>query len=340
MFVHRGEVAGDCYYGLADRAAGRAVDERTIYHWASITKTLTGIALLQLRDRGLLSLEDPIVRYVPELKVVHNPFGSMEDVTLRHLLSHSSGFRTSTWPWGGKSWQPHEPTAWSQIVAMLPYTEIRFEPGSRYSYSNPGIIFLGRVIELLTGDDYEVYVQKNILTPLGMRDSYFDGTPYHLLRHRSDNYTVRGEEIIANGLDFDTGITTSNGGLNGPLTDMVKYLAFLTGDMGEPGRSVLRRSSLEEMWKPLQSAGALDGIETSMGLTFFVLRAGERRYLGHTGGQKSFVSFIYFHPESRAAAVAAFNTLGAADGKPHTRAILARVRAALFERIFPLFGDS
>ena len=64
---------------------------------------------------------------------------------------------------------------------MFPYTEIEFKPGSKWSYSNPGIIFLGRVIELLTGDSYEVYVDKNILKPLEMHDTYFDATPYHLL---------------------------------------------------------------------------------------------------------------------------------------------------------------
>ena len=61
------------------------MDEDTIYHWASITKTFTGIAIMQLRERGLLKLDDPIVRYVPELKAVHNPFGSMEAITIRPI---------------------------------------------------------------------------------------------------------------------------------------------------------------------------------------------------------------------------------------------------------------
>ncbi len=93
----------------------------------------------------------------------------MEEITIRHLLSHSSGFRGSTWPWGGgEAWHPHEPTRWEQLVAMMPYTEILFPPGSRYAYSNPGIVFLGQVIERLSGEEWEVYVEKNILRPLGM----------------------------------------------------------------------------------------------------------------------------------------------------------------------------
>src|SRR5437660_1274369 len=225
MLVHGDSILAREFYGLADLASGRKVDERTIYHWASITKTFTGIAVMQLRDRGRLSLDDAIVKYVPELMAVHNPFGPMETITLRQLMSHSAGFRNPTWPWGGdQAWHPFEPTAWSQLVAMMPYTEILFPPGSRYSYSNPGIIFLGRTIEHLSGDDYEVYVDKNIFKPLGMTHSYFDLTPYHLLPDRSNNYEVRDGKAVANGLDFDTGITVSNGGLNAPLTDMVKYL--------------------------------------------------------------------------------------------------------------------
>jgi CubicO group peptidase (beta-lactamase class C family) len=150
--VEAGELARLEVFGMADLASRRAVDRETIYHWASITKTFTAIAILQLRDRGLLSLDDPVVRYVPELRDVHNPFGSMEGITLRHLLSHSAGFRSGTWPWTeGEDWEPYEPTEWSQLVAMMPYTRILFPPGSRFSYSNPGIIFLGRVIEKVSG---------------------------------------------------------------------------------------------------------------------------------------------------------------------------------------------
>lgn len=67
-----------------------------------------------------------------------------------------------------------------------------------------------------------------------MHRSYFDTTPYHLLEDRSNNYTGESGDTIANGLDFDTGITTSNGGLNAPIPNMVRYLSFLTGACGDP----------------------------------------------------------------------------------------------------------
>ncbi len=344
-FVREGEVVRLETFGFADLATDRPVDEGTIYHWASITKTLTGIAIMQLRDRGLLMLDDPILRYLPELQEVHNPFGPMEAITLRHLLSHSAGFRSPTWPWGGEEdWHPHAPTGWEQVVAMLPYTEILFPPGSQYSYSNPGIVFLGQVIEGLSGEEWEVYVEKNILRPLGMHRSYFDFTPIHLLKDRSNNYSVRDGVSTPNGLDFNTGITVSNGGLNAPLGDMVRYLAFLTAAGDEEQRSihdvVLNRSSLEEMWVdevPVQETG---GLRESMGLCFFLEEYAGVRYVGHTGSRMAFQSFIYVDPEAKTGAIAAFNStgvVGVGPARPATRTILNRLRAEMFESIFPLF---
>ncbi len=153
-FVRGDETLARERHGFADFASERRVDENTIFHWASITKTLTGIAIMQLRDRGLLSLDGPAVDYLPELRRVHDPCGPVDAITIRHLLTHSAGFRAATWPWGGdQPWHPFEPTEWAQIEAMLPYTDVRFEPGSRYSYSNPGILFTGQVIERLTGEE-------------------------------------------------------------------------------------------------------------------------------------------------------------------------------------------
>jgi CubicO group peptidase (beta-lactamase class C family) len=330
------------FHGKADQATGRPIDANTIYHWASITKTFTSIGIMQLRDRGRLSLDDPIVKYVPELMAVHNPYGPMEGITIRHLLSHSAGFRNPTWPWGGdQPWQPFEPTEWSQLVAMMPYTQILFPPGSKYSYSNPGLIFLGRVIEKLSGDDYEVYIDKNILKPLGMYRSYYDITPYHLLGNRSNNYEMANGSLVTNGLDFDTGITTSNGGLNAPITDMAKYLAFLLGK--GPGATspvpILKRESLEEMWRPtLATSGEASG--DSIALSFFVKHEGPFRLIGHTGSQRGFRAFFYLDEPGGTAVIAATNT-AAANERPGNRPDIAAVRAGLLamlaRNIWPLF---
>jgi CubicO group peptidase (beta-lactamase class C family) len=346
-FFHEGKPAGRVLHGYADLEEKRPVDENTIFHWGSVTKTLTAIAILQLRDRGLLSLDDPVTKYLPELRKVRDPFGPVDAITLRHVMTHSAGFRAGTWPWGGETWQPFEPTEWEQLVAMFPYTRIEFEPGSRYGYSNPAIIFLGRIIEILSGDDYEVYVDKNIFKPLRMHRSYFDRTPYHLLPFRSNNYRVEKGIPRANGLDFDTGITVSNSGLNAPITGMALYAAFLVGDEARRKEYdlVLKRSFLEEMWVPRLPmtdpvAASTGGWRDSIGLVFFVSERNGETLIGHTGSQAAFQSFLYIDPAARTAAIAAFNADGVDKDegrRPDAGKVLARVRERLFDEIFPTF---
>lgn len=354
MLIHDNQVIAREFYGSANLEKNQPVDEDTIYHWASITKTFTGIAIMQLRDRGLLKLDDPIIKYVPELKEVHNPFGPMEQITIRHLLSHSAGFRDATWPWGGdRDWHPHEPQHWSQLVAMMPYTEILFQPGTKFSYSNPGIIFLGRVIETLTRDDYEVYIDKNIFKPLEMYRSYFDATPYHLLKHRSHSYWLEDGKLRPARFDVDTGITVSNGGLNSPLTDMVKYLNFLMGSREAWQQAiyegVLKRSSLEEMWQPQVSIepAAKDGENRrdAMGLTYFIEDNFGQHFIGHSGGQNGFISHFYLRPDARTAYIVAFNTHAIPKEKEpdtgqNTRVLDREIKDYLFKNIFTLLARS
>ncbi len=351
MLLQDGQVIAQEFFGLANQEKQQVVDENTIYHWASITKTFTSVAIMQLRDRGLLKLDDPIIKYLPELKAVHNPHGEMSQITIKHLMTHSAGFRGPTWPWGGdKDWHPHEPQRWDQLVAMMPYTEISFKPGSKFSYSNPGIIFLGRVIELVTRDDYEVYVDKNIFKPLEMHRSYFDATPYHLLKHRSHSYYLKEGKLTPGRFDVDTGITVSNGGLNAPLTDMVKYVGFLTGDLRRQDAydQILKRASLEEMFQPQVSIESSAMIQPegqnrkdSMGLTFFIEDNFGQRFIGHSGSQNGFISHFYLRPDTRTAYIVAFNTHATPTEKAatqDTRRLDREIKDYLFQKIFPLFA--
>ncbi len=336
-FLKDGKVMSQIHYGSANLEKKQPVDEHTIYHWASNTKPFTGIAIMQLRDRGLLSLEDPVTKYVPELRKIHNSHGSMDEITIRHLLTHSGGFRGGTWPWrNNKPWEPFEPTEWSQLVAMFPFTEVQFKPGSKFSYSNPGIIYLGRIIETLSGESYESYIEKSILRPLGMHKTYFDTTPTHLLSHRSHSYYIENGKRTEGRFDADTGITVSNSGLNAPISDMVKYLNFLTGvSKGEVDYDiVLKRSSLEEMWQP-QFPAAVDangnpGFTTDIGLIYFIDIRNNRKLIGHGGDQNGFLSYIDFEPETRSASIIVANTnVIYPANTPAERDVYARLRSAL-----------
>jgi CubicO group peptidase (beta-lactamase class C family) len=339
MFLKDNKVIAEEFAGSANLAKNQPVDENTIYHWASNTKPFTGIAIMQLRDRGLLKLDDPVTKYLPELRQVHNAYGSMDDITIRHLMTHSSGFRNPTWPWDqGKDWEPFEPTEYSQLVAMFPFTEILFRPGSKFSYSNPAIIFLGKIIEKLSGDDYEVYVDKNILKPLEMYRSYFDATPYHLLKYRSHSYYVESGKRTEGRFDANTGITVSNSGLNSPVADMTKYLNFLVGDPNktEVYDGVLKRSSLEEMWRPQikteVDANGNKGFTTDIGLIFFLDTTISPTHLGHGGDQNGFISYIDFDPKKRTASVLVFNTTVAVpENEPANSDVVSRLRRGVRE---------
>ena len=338
LVMRDGRVTDRHDYGWADRAARQRVDARTLFHWGSITKTLTAISIMQLHERRGLSLDETITRYVPELRQVHDPYGMIDSITLRMLLSHSAGFQNPTWPYtAGKSWEPFEPTTWNQLVAMMPYQELHFRPGSRYSYSNPGFIYLARVIEQLSGDPWESYVQKNIFAPLGLGHSYFGATPYYLAADRSNNYTIARDSTgavveLANGRDFDPGITIPNGGWNAPLSDLAIWAAFLTGAAHDDSTRrrydvVLPRASLTSMWRPLHPMSEGTAAPDSMALSFFVIHRGPATIIGHTGSQAGFRSFLFFNPATSVTIVAAFNTTN--EAAPARAAYARMYEAAL-----------
>jgi CubicO group peptidase (beta-lactamase class C family) len=368
-FVHGASPATQYFFGEARKDTHQRIDADTAYNWASITKTMTAIAILQLRDRNKLTLDDPAVRYVPELREVHDEYGPIDDITIRHLLTHSAGFRNPTWPWDcddtkNCDWQPFEPTKWTQVTAMLPYTHVAFKPGSRWSYSNLGYVFLGQIIERLSGDDFEVYLDKNILKPLGMTASYFDRAPYFLEKYVAASYLRAGDKLTRQPFDFDTGITTSNSGLKAPLTDMVKYARFLIGDPADPIYDiVLKRSSLEEAWKgillvanpgeaPTPYTSGPHGAQPMMGLGFFVMEAAGRRYVYHDGDQGGFSSELLIDPAGKSASILAVNTTdtGTPPAKdalhpesntepdPHTD-LRQTLRTVLIESVFPAYAN-
>ncbi|HXS75531.1 MAG TPA: serine hydrolase domain-containing protein [Terracidiphilus sp.] len=362
----RGNVPAETLaFGEMNSDSHQPIDSATSYNWASITKTMTAIAILQLRDRGKLSLDDPAVRYIPELRQVYDQFGSVDAITIRHLLTHSAGFRNPTWPWdcddpANCDWQPFEPTKWTQIAAMLPYTHVAFAPGTRWSYSNLGYVFLGQIIERLTGDDFEVYIDKNILKPLGMTESYFDRAPYFLENHVSASYLRAGAKLTSQPVNFDTGITTSNSGLKAPVTDMAKYLRFL---LGEPGNTlfevVLKRNSLEEAWTGVLSAtepgqpptaytAGANGTPPMMGLGFFILNSKGHRYIYHDGDQGGFSSEMLIDLADHCASILIVNTTdtGAPIASPelHPKSntepdaktdLRQTLRTVLIEQVFP-----
>lgn len=174
--------------GYSDLSAGKPMQADTLFWIASQTKSLTASALMMLADEGKVRVEDPIEAYLPEFKelrvgekqedesiLLRKP---KEPVTLRHLLSHTSGL-----PFRAFIEEPLRdviPLAYS--ARCYAATPLSFEPGTHYQYSNAGINTIGRVIEVVSGLTYEAFLSSRLLEPLGMTDTTFRPTGRQLDR--------------------------------------------------------------------------------------------------------------------------------------------------------------
>ena len=326
VLVEDGKITARDDQGMADRERQLRVGPGVIFHYGSITKTLTAIAIMQLAEQKLIGLDDPVVKYVPELTQVHDPYGSMDSVTIRMLLSHASGFQNPTFPWRRyEDWEPFEPVEWSQLTGMMPYMSLRFRPGSRYGYSNPGYVFLARVIERVTGDPWEGYIHKNVFQPLGLSESSFRHSPWSLAGRRSGNYTIvrdsasGRDSAIANAREFDPGITVPNSGWNAPLSDLARYAGVLAaiarGDTTW-SRKLLPSAALRSMWEPKYRITGDEynaGADNWMGMGFFIYHRGGSTIVGHTGYQAGFRSLLFLNPATGHAVIAVLNTDNGAD---------------------------
>src|SRR5215212_1732362 len=150
--------------GLREVGSRSPVDTGTVFRIASMTKSFTALAILKLRDEGRLSLEDPAEKYVPELASLRYPTTDSPKITVRHLLSHSSGWPEDN-PWGDQQLAATQEEMSAMIRRGIPFST---SPGTGYEYSNFGFAILGRVVANVSGMPYARYVRTNILLPLGM----------------------------------------------------------------------------------------------------------------------------------------------------------------------------
>jgi CubicO group peptidase (beta-lactamase class C family) len=160
-------------FGFADIAANRAPDADTLFRVGSITKTFTATALVQLRDAGKLSLDDPLVKHIPEFAAAQSRFGPIERVTLRRLASHHAGIVGEP-PFD--HWQTLDFPSMTAIIGGLAGVSVAIPPDSAFKYSNLAFALLGEVVARVAGQPYEKYVTSAILKPLGMTSSVFSLT--------------------------------------------------------------------------------------------------------------------------------------------------------------------
>ena len=308
--VQPGKTILESHFGWADQEKQIPADQDTIYVWGSITKTLTCIAMMQLQWKGRLNINEPVVKYIPAFGHLNNPYGDTDKITLKMLMSHTAGLQNASFiiP---LSW--HKPwPRWEQLEPLFNYINVENPPGTKYSYSNLSLLLVGRVIEVVTYDDYEVYIDKNIFKPLQMYSSYFDATPYHLTPHKAQGYYPyeQGKERRLYDPDIDQGVTTSNGGLKSSIADFNKYIQFLLGSQDEQVQKVydgvLPRAILETMWEPVHPFENPE--RGGIGLGFHLYTDLKHPYIGHTGSANGFISQFMIHRESKTAYFMTGNT--------------------------------
>jgi CubicO group peptidase (beta-lactamase class C family) len=165
VVIYRGQVVGEHYTGLAGARDGRPVEAGTIFALASLTKPVTATTLLVLVERGLCSLDEPVERFIPELREVAGGGA----VRVRHLLTHTSGLPGYV-PEDGALRAAQAPLG--AFLAAALRCAPSFPAGSALRYSNPGVHLQAALIERLSGQGYHAAVRDLVLAPLALRDSF------------------------------------------------------------------------------------------------------------------------------------------------------------------------
>ena len=280
-------------FGWADVRTRVPAGVNTIYRTGSISKSFTAVALLQLWERGFLSLEDPVRSVLPELEGLRSKPPGSESVTFRHLASHTAGLIREPNLSGAASGPLEE---WeNKILASIPATEFFTAPGETYRYSNIGFGILGYSLSRATGIPFMELVSSSILRPLGMGSTGFTVTA-EMAEKLATGYANEPDGSVD--AEFPArehtgrGYKVPNGGIYSTVGDLGRFMAGVTGAASAP---LLGPESRALIRVPQTPAGSSE--RYSLG---FRLWEGEGVTLvGHTGSVAGYSAFLAFEPDSQ-----------------------------------------
>lgn len=308
--VHGDGLAWSAGVGLADVAARRAPDDGTLYRIASITKTFTGTAIMQLRDEGRLHLDDPAVKHLPELRAAANRFGDIEHLTIRRMLSHESGLQS----------EPPE-TDWRRaryegdVVQNLSHAReigTTVPANTQQKYSNLAYQLLGEIVARVSGMPYVDYLRSAVLEPLGLRTTSFEPLSEELAKRRATGYAGR---FLSDELEVSITAPSirAEGGLWSCVEDLARWLSFQFREDGgaRDGAQVLAGSTLREMHTP-RYIGNEEWTEAWC-IAWYARRRGEAVWIMHSGSLHGFRTCTCFDPKHRVGAIALLNGVGDAS---------------------------
>ncbi len=297
-------------YGKADVENDVPCAADTVFRIASISKPITAVAVLQLFEQGQLSLDDPVRKYLP----VFPPKGDAV-ITLRHVLTHTSGIRHYA-PGEMESREPYRTV--TDALAVFKDDPLLFAPGARHEYSSFAYNMLAGVVEVVSGLSFDAYLRERVFQPAGMISTYLEQQG-DLVRRRGRQYVLVGD-ALRNAPYADLSVKWAGGGMVSTVEDLVRFHIAL--DQGK----LLRPETLRLMYTP----GTLsDGTVLEYALGWDVRMAAGKRWIAHAGGATGGSSYLLRDPES-GLAIALLCNVGSA-GRP-----LAQLAREIAEVLSPV----
>lgn len=277
-------------YGEANLEWHVANTATTKFRLGSITKQFTAASILLLEERGKLKVDDPIRKYVPDAPA------TWDSITLRHLLTHTSGIANFTSFPEFQKLKPF-PVKVEEEISWFRDKPLEFTPGDKMAYSNSGYIVLGFVIEKVSGQPYAQFVQENIFTPLGMKDSGYDSSSA-IIERRAAGYTPQPEGIV-NADYVSMTIPHAAGALYSTTEDLLRW------QRGLYGNKVIAADRLRRMTTPFK-----DGYGFGLAIA-----EGKHRLYQHGGGIEGFNTQLNYYPDSSVTVAVLANLNGGAPNE-------------------------
>jgi CubicO group peptidase (beta-lactamase class C family) len=278
-------------FGVTNVRHPLPVDEHTLFQIGSITKTYTATAIVRLAETGLLGLDEPVRRYLPDFRMRDGEV--TERATVRHLLVHTGGWQGDFFEDTGAG-----DDALKKYVALMADLPQLTPLGKVWSYNNAAFSLAGRVIEAVTGKTYEAALNELVLAPLGLRHTYI--FPADVMTHgfAVGHASYQDQDIVLRPWGLARSAWPA-GGLTASVNDQLRYARFHLGDgTAEDGTRVLSRESMDAMQTP--SVPAL--LDTSMGLAWWIREPQGLRILSHGGGTLGQISNLMLIPSRNVAA--------------------------------------
>lgn len=234
--------------GLADIDGNKPMQPDTIFWIASMTKPVTGVAMMMLVDEGKLAIDDPVAKYLPEFANLKKPDGSPANLTVRQLMTHTSGLAEVT---------PEVGRAATKLADLIPAylsKPVAFEPGSKWQYCQSSINTGARIVEVISGMSFPEFLDKRLFTPLGMTDTTFY-LPKDKLSRLAVSYKKDGDKLVATPIAFLGGKSPSdtdryplaNGGLFSTAADYSRFLRMVLNHGTLDGKTYLSAKAVEQM---------------------------------------------------------------------------------------------